>query len=507
MIKYLQITLLLTILPFVAADEKEQSASLAGSRPNIILVITDDQGMGDLSCMGHPFLETPHLDRFHAQSTRFTNYQASSTCSPTRAALMSGRHPFEVGITHTVFQRERMALDVVSLPETLKTAGYATGLFGKWHLGDEEAYLPQNRGFDEVLMHGAGGIGQYRWGDFKANTVNTYFDSTLLHNDTVVKTKGFCTDLFFNAGLAWIKGQLETEQPFFAYISTNAPHSPYIAPESYKKRFLEMGLSEKTAGFYGMVENIDDNFGRLMAKLEEWGALENTLVVFMTDNGSASRRIEYKDGKQEPAYNAGLRGYKASHHEGGTRVPSFWFWAGKIKAGADIDGLTNHYDVYPTLAALAGAELPDGPLPAKGMSFLPLLEAPQADWPERTRFFHRGRWDDGKWSRATREESQYHRGAVRTDRWRLVFELEDDEPVMHLADMLADPGETTNLVEQYPEVVQGLKQAYDDWWDSTEPFLVNEGLPKIPSEQQPFPQRYEQQLKTQGIPLWKPDEI
>ena len=153
---------------------------LAGSRPNIILVMTDDQGMGDLSCMGNPILKTPHLDRFYAQSTRFTDFQVSPTCAPTRAALMSGRPPFEVGVSHTIFQRERLAPEVVTFPQALQQAGYATGLFGKWHLGDDdEQYLPQKRGFDEVLMHGAGGIGQYSFGDFRANTENTYFDNVL----------------------------------------------------------------------------------------------------------------------------------------------------------------------------------------------------------------------------------------------------------------------------------------------------------------------------------------
>jgi len=185
---------------------------LAGSRPNIILVLTDDQGMGDLSCMGNRILKTPHLDRFYEMSTRLTDFHVSPTCAPTRSAMMSGRRPFEVGVTHTILQRERLALDVVTFPQALQAAGYETGLFGKWHLGDEAEYLPQNRGFDEVLMHGAGGIGQYQYGDFQANTVNPYFDNVLLHNDTIVKTQGFCTDMFFDAALAWIGKQVSEDR-------------------------------------------------------------------------------------------------------------------------------------------------------------------------------------------------------------------------------------------------------------------------------------------------------
>jgi len=223
----------------------------------------------------------------------------------------------------------------------LKAAGYSTGLFGKWHLGDEDAYLPQNRGFDEVLMHGAGGIGQERHGDFPANSENTYFDNVLLHNDTVVKTKGFCTDVFFQAGLAWIKKQEATETPYFAYISLNAPHGPFIAPEAYKKR-------------------------------KKWNALENTLVIFMTDNGMSMRKIT-KNGKPVERYNAGMKGAKNSPHEGGTHVPAFWYWKDVLGEGVDIDALTAHLDLYPTFIKLAGAKLPKEMQSLEGRSLLPLL--------------------------------------------------------------------------------------------------------------------------------------
>lgn len=506
--KFIHLTCCLVLLPLMVCSAEKESQTLAGSRPNIIFVLTDDQGMGGLSCMGNPILETPHLDQLHAESTRFTDFQVSSTCSPTRAALMSGRHPFEVGVSHTILQRERMALDVVTLPQALKSAGYTTGLFGKWHLGDGPEYLPQNRGFDEVLMHGAGGIGQYRWGDFEANSINTYFDSTLLHNDTVVKSKGYCTDVFFNAALAWIKKEYESGEPFFAYLALNAPHSPMIAPESYKKRFLEMRYDDDTAGYYGMIENIDDNIGRMMVKLAEWGALENTLVIFMTDNGMSRMSLVKQDGTKEPAFNAGMRGGKGSSFEGGTRVPSFWYWKGVIGEGVDIPALTAHLDVYPTLCELAGAELPDGKLQPNGRTMTPLLENSQADWSDRKLFFHRGRWGWGKRSMDTRDESQYYRAAVRSERWRLVFELEDGKLVTTLSDINEDPGETTNVAEQHPEVVKQLKQAFDQWWDSTEPYLINEGLPHIPSEEQPFPVMYEKQLEATGtIPEWRPASL
>ena len=182
---------------------------------------------------------------------------------------MSGRYPFEVGVSHTIMQRDRLALDVVTFPQALQRCGYQTGLFGKWHLGDGTEFLPQKRGFDEVLMHGAGGIGQYGFGDFKENSINKYFDNVLLHNKTIIGTKGFCTDLFFEAALSWMKAHYDSARLFFTYLSLNAPHRPLIAPGNYKKRFLDQGYDPSTAARYGMIENIDDNVGILMGKLQD----------------------------------------------------------------------------------------------------------------------------------------------------------------------------------------------------------------------------------------------
>ncbi|MEM7395324.1 MAG: sulfatase-like hydrolase/transferase, partial [Verrucomicrobiota bacterium] len=263
--------------------------SLKNSRPNIILVMTDDQGMGDFSCLGNKVLRTPHLDRFYALSTRFTDFQVSPTCAPTRSAIFSGRHEFRNGVTHTIRERERMALSTTTFAQLLVKAGYQTGIFGKWHLGDEDAYQPYSRGFTETFIHGAGGIGQSYPGscaDFPPNREKEgrYFDNVILHNDTIVQTKGFCTDVFFQAALGWIKQRHEAGEPYFAYISPNAPHGPMIAPKKSRQRFDDAGWDSSTAGRYGMIENIDDNFGLLMKKLDTWKAWDNTLVIFMTDN-------------------------------------------------------------------------------------------------------------------------------------------------------------------------------------------------------------------------------
>ncbi|MDP0492418.1 MAG: arylsulfatase [Verrucomicrobiota bacterium JB023] len=470
------------------------AASLTGTRPNIILVMTDDQGLGDLSCMGHDVLETPHLDKFYEGATRLMDFQVSPTCAPTRSALMSGRFPFMVGVTHTILQRERMAQGVYTFPQALQSAGYTTGLFGKWHLGDDDPYLPQNRGFDEVLMHGAGGIGQVRFGDFEVNVRNRYFDNVLLHNETVVQTEGFCTDVFFESAMAWVKKQHEAGQSHFTYIALNAPHGPLIAPKHYKKRFLDMGYDDRSAGRFGMIENIDDNFGAMMAKLDEWGALENTLVIFMTDNGAANLKGTL-NGETVQHYNYDLRGSKNSPHEGGTHVPAFLQWGDKLGRGVDVDGLTAHIDIFPTLCELAGAELPAGMQPLDGRSFVPLLENPEAEWADRKLFFHCGRWPAGK-----RDAAKFKDCAVRTERWRLV------ENEM-LFDIEADPKETTDVAAEHPEVVKELQAAYLEWWEATEPKLVNEGLPRILAKEQPFAKRYEKQKEEQGIPEWAPADV
>ena len=499
---------LLTLTFFFLAcgfTQGKAAKSLNGSRPNIILILTDDQGMGDLSCMGNSILRTPHIDQLYEQSTRFTDFQVSPTCSPTRAALMSGRYPFEVGVSHTIMQRDRLALDVVTFPQALQRSGYQTGLFGKWHLGDGAEYLPQKRGFHEVLMHGAGGIGQYGFGDFKENSTNKYFDNVLLHNKTIVRTKGFCTDLFFEAALSWMKAQYDSERPFFTYLSLNAPHGPLIAPENYKKRFLDQGYDSSTAARYGMIENIDDNVGILMRKLQDWDVLENTLVIFMTDNGMAMKGIGKKGEGRLTAWNAGMRGTKDTNWEGGTHVPSFWYWKGILGQGVDISALTAHLDLYRTFCELAGAQIPEGPLTPNGRSLVPLLENPKVKWKDRTIFSHRGRWGGGGRGKATRAEAKYYGASVRNQQWRLVFEMDSNAP--WLSDISTDPGETRNLIDTHPHVAEKMKLQFDNWWDSTEPYLVNKGLPRIEAGKHHLQLLYATQLREKGIPDWKPAAI
>jgi arylsulfatase A-like enzyme len=312
-ITYTLILLSLTMITLLSCKEEQEL-------PNIILVMTDDQGYADISAHGSPDVLTPNMDKLKTQSISLEDFQVSPTCAPTRSAIMTGRHPFKNGITHTILERERMALGITILPEILKRKNYVSGIFSKWHLGDETAYQPESRGFDEVFIHGAGGIGQAYPGSCADIPDNNYFDPTVKHNGTFVKTKGFCTDVFFTQALAWIKIKSKEKKPFFTYITTNAPHGPFIAPESYKKKFIDQGYPKKAQGFYGMVENIDDNLGILMEKLEAWNIADTTILIFMSDNGKTYGAQNNVHGK---TYNAGMKGFKGGVHEGGTRVPFF----------------------------------------------------------------------------------------------------------------------------------------------------------------------------------------
>lgn len=439
------------------------------ARPNIILIMTDDQGYGELGCHGNPILQTPHLDRLYGQSVRFTDFHVSPTCAPTRSALMTGRHEFRSGVTHTILERERMSLKAVTIAEVLKSAGYATGIFGKWHLGDEAPYQPNRRGFDEVFIHGAGGIGQTYPGSCGDAPGNTYFSPAILHNGKFVKTDGFCTDVFFAEATRWIGQRRDQGGPFFAYITPNAPHSPYVCPEKYAKLYEGKGLDDNAMAYYGMITNIDENVGRLLERLREWDLEQKTLLIFMTDNGHSIGKL----------YNAGMRGMKGAPYEGGTRVPAFWRWPGVLKPGVDIDQLAAHIDLFPTLAALAGARIPEG-VRLDGRSLVPLLLDPKAPWPDRNLFIHLGRWPKGK-----AEESKYAHCAVRNSRFRLVNNKE-------LFDLRSDPGETTNVIDQHPEVVAAMRAAYDQWWQEILPCLENENVlgPKV----NPFKELYWRQF-------------
>ena len=399
-------------------------------QPNIILIMTDDQGYGDLSCLGSPLIETPHLDALHAASTRLTNFHVSPTCAPTRAALLTGRYNNRDGVWHTIMGRSLLRRDVPTMADHFAGAGYKTGIFGKWHLGDNYPYRPQDRGFQECFVHGGGGVGQAPdyWG-------NDYFDDTYLHNGKPISCKGYCTDGWFSVAERFIN--TNSAAPFFCYIPTNAPHFPYhVAPE-YSQPFQDKGLTEVQANFHGMVKNIDDNVGRLLTRLDELKLADDTIVIFMTDNGTA---------EGSPG---GMRGRKGSEYEGGHRVPCFIRWPGStLMAGRDVPLLAAHFDLVPTLLDLCGVPAKDKAA-FDGISLRPWLENPALPEPDRTIIVD---------SQRVETPEKWRASAVLEKDWRLVNGKE-------LYDLQSDPEQRTDLAVELPERVAKLRNHYESWWE------------------------------------------
>lgn len=442
--------------------------------PNIILVITDDQGYGDLGCTGNPSVKTPHIDAFASQSVWLTNFHVSPTCAPTRCSLMTGRHEFRSGVTHTINERERMALTATTFPQLLQQSGYATGIFGKWHLGDEAPYQPENRGFQEVFIHGAGGIGQTYPGSCGDAPGNSYFHPAILHNGKFEKTQKYCTDVFFDQAISWIEGQ-RGKGPFYAHIATNAPHGPLDCPPDYEARYAH--LKDPTrAKFYGMITNIDDNFGKLLTKLRDWNLERDTIVIFMTDNGGTAGTKEY---------NAGMRGQKGSPWEGGTRVPCLIRQGDQYPAGKR-DQLTAHLDLFPTLTRAADVKVP-GEVAAKleGRDLAPVLKNANAPWENRTLVTHVGRWEKGKAA-----EAKYSQCSIRDQRFTLVSAGKKGN--WQLFDLHSDPSQMTDVKTQFPEETARLEKQYDQWWSSVQSDLVNEDA--VPPAENPFKTLYWQQF-------------
>ncbi|MFT5130770.1 MAG: arylsulfatase A-like enzyme [Rhodothermales bacterium] len=430
--------------------------TIAADRPNIILVITDDQGYGDLGCHGNPIIKTPHIDKFYTDAVRLTDYHVSPTCAPSRGALMCGQPTDKAGPWHTINGRNYMRKEKKTLPETLAKAGYATGHFGKWHLGDNYPYRPQDRGFQHAFYHGGGGVGQTP--DYFGNDYN---DDTYFLNGKPVKHQGYCTDIWFGEALKWI--ETNKEKPFFAYITTNAPHGPLIVGEKYKEMYANVKLPESDqpapapakkgkkkkkggkgvpAAFYGMITNIDENFGIMEEKLAAWGLTDNTIVIFTTDNGSAGG---------SRVFNAGMSGGKGSNLEGGHRVPFIMRWpGGKLTGGKDITNLTAHIDVMPTLLDLCGVPAPKN-YQIDGKSLRPLFDG--KPFAERVIVTDSQRvYTPIKWKSTS----------VMSGPWRLLT----GDKLYNIND---DPGQRTNIADKHPEVFKRLHEAYDAWWSEIEP--------------------------------------
>ncbi|MEX2671506.1 MAG: arylsulfatase [Phycisphaeraceae bacterium] len=438
----------------------------ASDRPNVVLIMTDDQGYGDFGANGNAAMQTPRLDRLAEQSASMTDFYVSPVCSPTRASLMTGRYNYRTRVVDTWIGRSMMDPDEVTIAELLADAGYQTGIFGKWHLGDNYPMRPMDQGFAESLIHRGGGLAQPS--EPRGNR-RGYTDPILLHNGRKVATHGYCSDVYTDHALQFIEQAHANDEPFFVYLPYNAPHGPFHdVPEALYQQYREEAEAlaelivpnlegeqlerqvDRLARIGAMITNVDANVGRVVDQLEKMGVAEDTLVIYLNDNGPNSRRFV-----------GPFRGMKSEVYEGGIRSPFWLRWPRRLSPEMSSQIPAAHIDVMPTILAACGVTVP-ADLQLDGRNLLPLLEGEAVDWEDRPVAIqsHRGN-----------VPQRYHHFMLRQGRWKLVnnsgFGREQlpGEPTFELYDVVADPGETRDLAEQEPQITRRLKDAYDTWFD------------------------------------------
>jgi len=437
-----KLILLIWLLIF-SCKEHNSKVGLLTQNPNVIIVFTDDQGYGDLGYHGNPILKTPNLDAFAEASLELTNFHVGTTCSPSRAGLLTGRNANRNNTWHTIAGCSILSANEETMAEVFKNNQYETVMFGKWHLGDNYPYRPIDRGFQHAIYHGGGGIGQTP--DYWEND---YFNDTYFRNGKPEKFKGYCTDVWFNQAIEFLE-EREIGAPFFMYLALNAAHSPFNVPDAFAEMYEDAPLSEEQKRFYGMITNIDHNFGRLIEYLKKNKLFENTILIFTTDNGTARGISHLKDKDKVLGYNAGLRGIKGSHYDGGHRVPFFISWPnGELLEKKDIKELVAHVDLLPTLAKLSGISwIPKNHLDGsnvagilkgdyQGLDRMLVVDTQRNQWPVK-----------GKNS------------CVMSTQWRLIDGKE-------LYNTINDPGQINDLAGEYPDIVAKMKNFYEEWWDS-----------------------------------------
>lgn len=400
-------------------------------RPNVIIVMTDDQGLGDFSIMGNPVLKTPNLDAFARTSVRLTDFHVCPMCSPTRGQLLTGLTALRNGATSVTAGRTFLRPGLTTLPELFSKAGYRTGLFGKWHLGDHYPHRPMDRGFRESAYH----LG---WGQLQSTPEFDWplIDGRYFHNGAPRRYQGHCTDVWFDLAMDWMGAAQKAGEPFLCYLPTNAPHAPHIDLPGD----LEPYKGHPAARFFGMIAHIDRRFGDLERFLARTGLRDNTIVIFMTDNGGTAG---------VKTFNAGLRGSKTTYYEGGHRVPCWIRWpAGQLGEPRDVDVPTQNLDLLPTLCDWCQVTPPEWSpedRPYRGDSLAGVLKAGGASLPARTLVVQYG------------QILKKYESCVIEGSWRLVKGAE-------LYHVESDRAQATDLAEKHPDVVQRLRAYYDTWW-------------------------------------------
>jgi arylsulfatase A-like enzyme len=414
-------------------------ATETGKRPNVIIVMTDDQGLGDFSYAGNPVLKTPNFDSFAKESVRFTDFHVSPMCTPTRGQLMTGLAALRNGATSVTAGRTFLRPGIPTMPELFAGAGYKTGLFGKWHLGDHYPHRPMDKGFQECIYH----LG---WGQLHSTPEFDWplIDGRYFYNGLEKRFKGHCTDVWFDAATAWMKDRKTNGEPFFCYLPTNAPHAPHIEIDEYTKPYRGKG----PADFFGMIAHLDKRFGDLDRFLTEEKLKDDTIVIFMTDNGGTAG---------VSTFNAGLRAGKTTYYDGGHRVPCWIRWPnGKLGDPRDITAPTQNTDLFPTLCDLCGVARPkraDADSPYLGTSLVPLLTTSK-EFPDRKFVVQYG------------QVPKKFDCCVVWGKWRLVKGVE-------LYDIEADRAQKDDVAAKHSEVVNAIRSYYEEWWKGVEPGLTD----------------------------------
>ncbi|WP_446050487.1 arylsulfatase [Zobellia laminariae] len=484
----IKISLLACLLGCISCGEEKKvekgtvpTLITAEEKPNVIIVFTDDQGYGDLTAHGNPYIKTPNLSAFGKEAMELTNFHVGTTCAPSRAGLMTGRNGNRNNAWHTIAGCSILLEDEKTIAQVFEEGGYKTAMFGKWHLGDNYPFRPFDRGFQETLYNGGGGVQQTPdyWN-------NTYFDDTYFRNGEPEKVKGYATDVWFNEAIKYV--QRTKEEPFFLYLPLNAAHSPFNVPEEYAKMYEDAPLTDAQKRFYGMITNIDENFGKLVSFLKDEKLFDNTIIIFTTDNGTAAGIAKNKDGSVS-GYNAGLRGTKGSHYDGGHKVPFYISWPdGDIEKGAVSNELVANVDLLPTLTRMAGVPFEskkplDGTdmtsvLTAKGNDSerMLVIDTQRAQWPEK-----------GKNS------------CVMSTEWRLIDGTE-------LYNTVTDPGQKNDVASEHPDIVLKMQAFYDSWWTSIEPEMRYAEIPVGHKEANPVTITVHDMHTTDNIP-WNQVQI
>lgn len=427
----------IVLFAIVSCMEQKETRRL----PNVILIMTDDQGYGDVGFHGNELIKTPHLDQLASTSFELTNYHSGTTCTPTRAGMLTGRNANRIGAWHTISGASILNDDEQTLGEVFKSNGYSTAMFGKWHLGDSYPYRPHDRGFDVAFYHGGGGVQQTPdyWN-------NDYFDDVYLRNGKPEQTKGYCTDVWFDETISFISQH--KDHPFMIYLATNAAHGPFNVPESYYNLYDSAMLTPRQKRFYGMITNVDDNVGRLIDYLKQSEMFENTIFIFTTDNGTAGGQEYDQVLDRHYGFNP-LRGVKGSHYDGGHRVPFLISWPKAGLSKGKSDQLVSHVDLLPTLSSMCQLSFEpkktlDGTDVSKvfdggAIERMLIVDTQRKQWPEK-----------------------YRNPCVMDGQWRLVNHSE-------LYDMSSDFEQQHDLSDRFPDRVRGMKEFYDQWWQTTVP--------------------------------------